>query len=358
MMESAVDPAAKRVGGWRGNGMEDAGVMEDVGLIGVGRRHRRGVLAVGVCILAAAGLGGCRSEEPGGVVEATGTAERIVTLAPNLTEIVFALGLGERIVGVTEDSNWPPEATTRRHVGTFWQVNLEAVLAAQPDLVVTLAFPQQRQLAERLKVVSCRCLTVKIDTITELYAAIARIGSATGRVSEAAGLITQMQADLAQIAADVGVGVEADRPKVLWVVQREPLRVAGTETFANEIIRLAGGRNAIGPTMQKYPPIGVEQLMACAPDVIIEPTMRGAAASGGDRPTGDGASDGTVDAGVDRQAALDYWARVADVPAVRNGRVYVVEGDLVSRLGPRLADGVRRVAECVRAGQASAAGGR
>ncbi|HEV58329.1 MAG TPA: hypothetical protein ENN87_12685 [Phycisphaerales bacterium] len=274
-------------------------------------------------VLFLAGLAGCRAEAP---PQTPATATRIVSLAPNLTEILFALGLGDRVVAVTQDSNWPPEAAKRPHVGTFWQPNIEAVVGARPDLVVTLAFGQQRELAERLRGIGCRCLTVKIDHVAELYAAIEQIGATTGTAGRAAVLIDRMRADLATIEKDAG----SARPKVLWVVQRQPLRVAGTETFADEMIRLAGGQNAMGSTIQKYPPIGIEQVVASAPDVILEPSMGGA------------------DLASAREQARQYWSALPSVPAVRDGRVYIIDGDKASRLGPRLPEGVRLVAEVIR----------
>ena len=118
----------------------------------------------------------------------------------------------------------------------------------------------------------------------------------------------------------------AHRKKVrlLYVIQREPLRVAGRDTFVNEMIELAGGENAIGPTVQKYPPIGAEQVIACDADVIIEPAM------------------GTADLAKQRRSAVEFYSRFANVPAVINSRVYVIKPDTVSRLGPRLYEEIGR----------------
>ena len=106
-------------------------------------------------------------------------------MAPNLTEILFALGLGERIVGVTQDSDYPPAALAKPRVGTFWQPNIEAVIATKPDLVVTLAFEQQRDLARRLKRIGYDCLAVDIEKIDDLFDAIAAIGDAAAANEQA-----------------------------------------------------------------------------------------------------------------------------------------------------------------------------
>lgn len=255
--------------------------------------------------------------------------DRVVSMAPNLTEILFALGLDERIVGVTLGSDYPPAATKKTKVGTFWQPNIEAVIAAKPDLVITLGFDQQRNLAERLKRIGYNSLILNIEKVSELFEAIQIIGTATCKQAEANELVCGITEKLDRLSALVGTN---DRVRVLWVVQREPLRVAGRDTFINEMIELAGGENAIGPTLHKYPPIGAEQVIACGADVIIEPAMN------------------QEDLAEQQARASQYWSKFRNVPAVMNKRVYVIAGDTVSRLGPRLYEGTETIARCLRPG--------
>lgn len=252
---------------------------------------------------------------------------RIVSLAPNLTEILFAIGLDDEIVGVTLDSDYPPDAAEKPKVGTFWQPNIEAVVAARPDMVITLGFEQQKNLAGCLRRIGYNSLTVDIEKVSDLFDAIERIGAATGRQRQANDLISRIRTNLQQLA--ILVGGEA-KVRVLWVVQREPLRVAGRDTFVNEMIELAGGENAIGPTVHKYPPIGSEQVIACNADVIIESAM------------------GREDIESQRDRALQYWSKFKHLPAVASRRVYVIDGDTVSRLGPRLYEGTETIARCLR----------
>jgi iron complex transport system substrate-binding protein len=252
---------------------------------------------------------------------------RIVSMAPNLTEILFALGLDNRIVGVTQDSDSPPAARAKPRVGTFWQPGIEAVIAARPDLVVTLAFEQQRELAQRLVRMGYHCLTVDIERVDDLFRAISVIGDATGAREQARELSAQIRTQMQQLHARVA---GLPRVKVLWVVQREPLRAAGRDTFINELIELVGGENAVGPTVQTYPPVGAEQVIAAAPEVIIEPTMTENSREG------------------QRRQALAYWRRYINVPAAVNERIYVIDGDVVSRLGPRLPAGIETIARCLR----------
>jgi iron complex transport system substrate-binding protein len=254
-------------------------------------------------------------------------AERIVSLAPNLTEILLALGLDEQVVGVTLHCNYPPAAAEKSKVGTFWQPNIEAVIAAKPDLVIALEFTQQRDIVERLTRIGYDCLTVNVDKVGELFQAIERIGFATGKATQATELAYHLRTKLNQLSALMAT---KERLRVLWVIDRDPLRVAGRDTFVNELVELAGGENAIGATVHKYPPIGSEQVIVCAADVIIEPAMAG---------------EGLAE---QQKTALEHWCRFKNVPAVANQRVYVIPPDTVCRLGPRLYEGVEMVARCLR----------
>lgn len=252
---------------------------------------------------------------------------RIVSMAPNLTEILFALGQDEKIVGVTRDSNYPPAAMDKPRVGDFWQVDIEAVIASRPDLVITLGFDRQKNLAHRLGRIGYKSLSVNIEKVDDLFEAIRLIGAGTNSMPQADRLIVQLKDKLGELATLV----QSSEPvKVLWVVQREPLRVAGRDTFVNEIIELAGGENAIGSTMHKYPPVGPEEVIACGAEVVIEPAMvKGELAA-------------------QQKAAVEYYGKYENLPAAKNGRIYVIDGDTVSRLGPRLYEAVLTTARCLR----------
>lgn len=260
--------------------------------------------------------------EPGGACP-----QRIVAMAPNLTEILFALGLEDNIVGVTEYSNHPPAARQKPVMGTFWQPNIEAVVAARPDLVIALGFNQQAGLAHRLSRLNFNTLTVNIETIPQLFDAIEKIGTVTYKTAAAHRLSERLRNNLDDISRRVADG---HRPKVLYLIQIEPLRVAGRQTFINELIELAGGENAIGPTISKYPPVGPEQVIASNPDVIIQLVM----------------DKSDINAG--KEQLFEYFARFQSITAVRSNRIYVIDGDVVSRLGPRLDQAAETIAKCLR----------
>jgi iron complex transport system substrate-binding protein len=251
---------------------------------------------------------------------------RIVSLAPNLTEILFALGLGEKIVAVSSDSDYPPEASDRKRTGTFWQPNTEAIIASKPDLVVTLWFEQQKSVADSLKRLDYHVLTLRIEKIEELLTAIQKIGSATDRKQRADQLVKNIRNRVNNLQLKLN---SANKVKVLWVIQVEPLRVAGRNTFVNELIELAGGENAIRPTIQQYPSIGAEELFACGAEVIIQSAM------------------GTSDIDQQQRSAEKFWSKWTNLPAVKNNRIYIVDSDIVLRLGPRLCQGIELIAHCL-----------
>ena len=158
-------------------------------------------------------------------------ADRIVSLAPNITEILFAIGLGDEIVGVTLDSDYPPAAAEKPKVGTFWQPDIEAVVAAKPEMVITLEFEQQKNLAERLRRIGYNSLTVNIEKVGDLFAVIEEIGAATGRQRQADELISRIRAKLQQLASLIGA--EA-RVRVLWV---RASSVAKRERWASRTLK-------------------------------------------------------------------------------------------------------------------------
>jgi iron complex transport system substrate-binding protein len=262
---------------------------------------------------------GCREKKP---PDAT-TADRIITISPNITEIAFALGLGEKIIAVSSDSDWPAEAKGKIKVGSFWQPNIEAVIAAKPDLVITETFEQHKTIADNLECLNIRVLSLKIESIDEMVDAIRQTGDATG-VRQAAEETAERI--LSKIEGIRKKFAGRDRPKVLWVIQAEPLRVAGQKTFINEIIEIAGGENCLGKTIQQYPQIGDEELLTNPADVIIHSAM------------------GKASMEEQQKEAEVFWLKYKNLPAVKNKRIYVVNSDIVLRLGPRLPEGIETVA--------------
>ena len=166
-------------------------------------------------------------------------------------------------------------------------------------------------------------MALRVESIEELFSAIEKIGQAAGCTTAAQQLAADIKNQLDQIQA---MSSSTGKVKVLWVVQTEPLRVAGVNTFVNEIIELAGGQNTIGPTIDQYPSISTEEIIGCGTEVIIQSAM------------------GAENIHKQQIAAEEFWSRFANLPAVKNKRIYVIDADTTLRLGPRLPQGLQTVA--------------
>jgi iron complex transport system substrate-binding protein len=251
---------------------------------------------------------------------------RIVSLAPNITEILYDLALEDKIIGVSSDSNFPLRAQEKAKVGTFWQPNTETIISLEPNLVITLSFQQQKQVADTLTRLGYNILTVKIETIDDLYNAIEQIGEAVGRRQTADKSVSRIKNRIKLIEVKLQ---NFPRPRVIWSVQDEPLRVAGVQSFLNNLIELAGGTNVIGSTLAQYPQISSEQVITGRPDVILQSAM------------------GPQELDAQLENARSFWGRWPDLPAVANDRIYIIDPDLTLRLSPRLPEAIINIANCL-----------
>jgi iron complex transport system substrate-binding protein len=280
------------------------------------------LVAIGVVIAAAfVLLRGSRFAPP------TAGKLRIVSLAPNVTEILFALGLGDNIVGATDQCNFPPAARSIPRVSGFGTPNVENVLALSPDMAISCGLEKPEMLAV-LRQSGIRVVNVQpsgfIASFPELFAAIRAIGEATGRKTEAA-LIAQMQAELDAVAAQVAKIDEAKRPRIFVEIESSPLMTAGAGSFIDDMIARAGGRNVAHEIHDAYPRIDPEQVIAWDPEVILVAHSK------------------TPGEAAKRLAEHIGWSNVA---AVRQRRIIDdVDPDLLFRPGPRLADGVKELAD-------------
>jgi len=239
---------------------------------------------------------------------------RIVSLGPSLTEILFALGLGRRLVGVTSQCTYPPEARRLPTVGDH-RTSIERVVALRPDLVVagtTLNSLAIRQL-ERLRI---PVFAVDPASLEETHQAILAIGAVTGARTRARAVVAEMRAQEQRVAARVARA--RGRPRVLVVLQAEPLWVAGAGNFMDELVVLAGGENVGRAAGRRYQALSPERVVALRPEVILAPP-----------------SD------VDALRRRPGWT---GVPAVRQGRVLAFPADTFARPGPRLPHALEQVA--------------
>ena len=249
-------------------------------------------------------------------------ALRLVSLAPSMTEVLFALGAGPYVVGVSDHCDHPPEVAGLPRVGSFLLPVVESVLALEPDLVITPPSPGNRNAVEALIRAGVAVEVVGEGTIADLRYAIARLGSRLAMGPEAGRLLARLDAELAALP---GAGTEQSRPRVALVLTRRPLVLAGPDSYLGELIELAGGDNIATAAGGPWPRVAWEFLVASAPEVIIDLSMDG----------------------VGSTAALKAWRDHGELPAVAGGRVHAPDTGLYARPGPRLGQAARGLAEMI-----------
>jgi iron complex transport system substrate-binding protein len=243
--------------------------------------NRRRAMAMGLGLALA--LLACRPDEgaggatPPGPPPSGAPPTRIVSLAPALTSLLFRLGLGPQVVGVTRYCDDPPEAATRPKIGGFADPDLEAILALKPDLIVGVESPPAAQVLARAAALGVRGLAVRQDSLAASFEAALRLGAATAREAEAAALVADARAALPGVAA-TAVGLRGRR--ALFVYGRGPLVVAGPGSFGDELLGLLGAVNVAGNARQAWPKWTAEELVRGAPEVILDAS----AAMGGAEP--------------------------------------------------------------------------
>jgi iron complex transport system substrate-binding protein len=258
----------------------------------------------------AAALLGCQQPEarPAGARAASGEPQRIVSLSPATTEILFAMGAGARVVGVSRYCDYPPEVLKLPRVGGFLDPNLEAIVALRPDLVVGSTNGAVRPLMEHLQRLGVRVDFPSVDSVGDVLSAVRQLGRAAGVAAAGEALATRLEAKMAEVKRRVQ---GQSLPRVVVVHGQRPLVVAGQGTYADEVVRMAGGTNVGAEGQVKYPSFDMERLLELRPDVI-------------------------VDASMDQTPLAPHLARLSGVPAVAEGRISRPAGGLLLRPGPRL----------------------
>lgn len=279
-------------------------------VIGVSGRSA-GLVALGLALAA------CSEPAP---PPATGLPRRIVVLAPSATETVFALGAGERVVGVCGQCDFPPAAAGVPKVGGYLTPSVESVLGVRPDLVIAVPSPGNREAVRALERAGVRVVVVQDRLLGDLWASIRTIADALGVPADGERLAARVRAELDAVRARV-----AGRPRVrvLLVVGHSPLIVAGGATLQGELVEIAGGENVAADVGAAWPQVSPELVVARAPEVIVDAAM------------------GT------EAGARSLFAGLTTVPAVARDRIVPVHADSIFRAGPRVGEGAALLAAAI-----------
>ena len=256
---------------------------------------------------------------------------RIVSLSPAVTEILFAIGAGDSVAGVTDYCDFPPEARERVSVGGFSgaTVSVEQIRVINPDLVI-LSADMHARIVFLLDELGIPSFAVEPRNFSQVYDLVSLLGEICGCAAGAEGVIAEMKGKI--------VGLEErlrgrGRPAVFWLLGEDPLMSVGAGTFVTEAIGLAGGRNIFADVQEQWPLVSPEQVLLRKPDWILFADAM--------------AYDRLGREAGPRLLKTSFWQTL---PAVREGRVTFFDGDLLYRYGPRLADAVVMIAQILHAG--------
>jgi iron complex transport system substrate-binding protein len=276
--------------------------------------------------------GGDLVDDLGYSLTLTSPPERIVSLAPSNTEILFAVGAGDNVVGVTDFCNYPYdftawiEAGNMSSIGNYYGPSVEPIIALDPDLV--LATTGSLEAAENLRDLGYNVLVIEPKNLSFVLRDILLVGRATDRYSEAVALESEIKQRIDAVANQAAD--ETSTPKVYHEVWNEPIMSAGPGTFIDEIITLAGGENIFNDATTSWPTVSSEAIIEKNPDVMVFPDMY----------MGRQNFYETIEA-VENRPGWDI------ISAVQNDAIYEINADIISRSGPRLADALEALAKMI-----------
>ena len=252
--------------------------------------------------------------------------QRIVSLAPSNTEILFALGLGYKVVGVTEYCNYPEAAKTKPKVGGFSTVDIEKVVSLRPDLVLATQI-HSKTIIPALEKLGLTVVALTPSSLTGVLDSITLVGKITGQDKQASELVKDLSTQIKAIADKTQKLSTDQRPRVFYVTWHDPLMTAGTGTLSNDVISQAGGQN-IASDITGDKTIDLETVINRDPEVIIVSVGMG---TGEDLPW----------------QYIKSESRLKNTQALLTDRVYKIDGDLIHRPGPRIVEALKQMAQFI-----------
>ena len=251
-------------------------------------------------------------------------ATRIVSLAPSITESLFAIGAGDQVVGVTDYCNFPPQVRSCHRVGGMINPSIEAIVGLSPDLIIVSMEGNQRQDFTTLTGLKIPVFVTNPRTLEGINQSLRQLGTLTGRTREAAKLVDTLSRRTAQLLA---AGNNRRTPTILFV-SVQPLMAVGARTFLNELVTAAGGDNLAAASGLTYPSLSREMVLTEDPEVML-------------------ITSDAIDSTESITALYPEWTQLS---AVRSGHVYRINPDIVSRPGPRAVDGLAMLISYFRTG--------
>lgn len=247
--------------------------------------------------------------------------QRIVSLAPSVTETLFALGLGAQVVGVTTYCDYPVEAQRLPKIGGFMSPSIEAVIAKRPDFVIGVRSATDPAKARELERLGFKVTLISLASLSDILTSIKDIARLLGRAEAGEKLAHKITQQIDETKKRVA---PKPRRSTLLAVGLRPLVVVGGKNYIDELITLAGGENIARSAAQPWLNLPDEYVVAKAPQVIIEAGM-----------------------GSERGSSTKNWSDLKSIPAVKEGRVYSYPSDKILRPGPRVGEGLQEIARLI-----------
>ena len=296
-------------------------------------KHIRNKLYLTVTLLVLILLSCIPQSSPGNIIDGLGrqvtinaVPQRIVSLAPSNTEILFALGLGDKIVGVTEYCNYPEAAKTKPKIGGFSTVDVEKVVSLRPDLILATQI-HSKTIIPSLEKLGLTVVALTPSSLTGVLDSITLVGKITGQDKEASELVKDLNARIEAVSDKTGNLSPNQKPRVFYVTWHDPLMTAGKGALSNDVISQAGGQN-IASDITGDKTIDLETVINRDPEIIIA----------------------SVGMGTGEDQSWQYIkseSRLKKTQALMTGRVYKIDGDLIHRPGPRVVDALEQIAQFI-----------
>ena len=238
-------------------------------------------------------------------------ARRIISLAPHITEMLFAIGAGDRVIAVDSASDYPEAANSLPRVANYRSLNMEQILALQPDLIVAWGNAQQ-QMVQPLEQLGVAVFYSAPNTFAALGDELQQLGELTGHQQQAAAVVDDYQRQLRELEQDYR---DASPVTVFYQIARTPLMSANGSTWVGQAVKLCGGVNIMADSPAPYPQLNAEQVLAQDPQLIL----------------------------ADTYSELQHWRQWPALQAVAQGHLLIIDADLLHRFTPRTPGGIRQL---------------
>jgi len=260
------------------------------------------------------------TDEIGRSVNISAAPQHIVSLAPGITETLYALGLDNKIAGVTTFCDWPAAARAKTRIGGFTNPSIEKIISLKPDLILVTVDGNRKDTVEQLERLGLPVYVTNPSDTNGVLRSILHIGKITNREKEAGKLVEKLQKRLNNITSQI---CHKSKPRVFFQLGLEPVITAGRRTLINEVIERAGGANVAGHDIANYPSYSAEGILGASPEIIIFAPMVN-----------------------DKEfaAVKRFWQKFGEIPAVKNNKIYPIDADLINRASPRIIDAIEIMA--------------